>query len=70
MKSGTQTQLESKWDEMKGRVKEAWGVLTDDDLKRVEGKWDRLVSTIKDKTGETVSDVERKLDQMMEKQTH
>jgi uncharacterized protein YjbJ (UPF0337 family) len=42
-------------------VKEAWGVLTDDELDRTEGKWDRLVGLIKERTGETESEVESKL---------
>lgn len=54
-------QLEGKWDQTKGSVKEAWGVLTDDELDRTEGKWDRVVGTIKEKTGDTLENVERKL---------
>ncbi len=54
-------QLEGKWDKVKGRVKESWGVLSDDDVDRTEGKWDHLVGTIKEKTGESTEAVERKL---------
>jgi len=54
-------QLEGQWDQTKGRVKEAWGVLTDDDLDRSQGKWDQLVGTIKEKTGDSLEIVERKL---------
>jgi len=54
-------QLEGKWDQAKGRVKEAWGALTDDDLDRSQGKWDQLVGTIKEKTGDSIEVVERKL---------
>jgi uncharacterized protein YjbJ (UPF0337 family) len=59
--------LEGKWDQMRGRVKEAWGTLTDDDLARTEGKWDRLVGTIKEKTGETVDTIEDKLKKLFDK---
>lgn len=52
---------EGKWDQAKGRIKQAWGVLTDDELDQSEGKWDRLVGTIKEKTGETVDAIEHKL---------
>jgi uncharacterized protein YjbJ (UPF0337 family) len=54
-------EMEGKWDQARGRVKEAWGVLTDDELDRTQGKWDRLVGLIKERTGETESDVESKL---------
>ena len=50
-----------QWDQARGRVKEAWGALTDDDLDRTEGKRDRLVGVIKEKTGESVDTIERKL---------
>lgn len=60
-----QTRLEGKWDQIRGRVKEAWGDLTDDDLDKTEGKWDRLVGTIKEKTGETAETIQRKLDDMI-----
>jgi uncharacterized protein YjbJ (UPF0337 family) len=54
-------QFEGKFDQYKGRIKESWGVLTDDELDRTEGKFDRLVGTIKQKTGETQEVVEQKL---------
>ena len=59
--------VEGKWDQVKGRVKEAWGSLTDDDLDRTNGKLDQLVGTIKEKTGETVDKIEEKLSQILEK---
>lgn len=61
MKSDTRLTLEGKWDQMRGRVKEAWGDLTDDDLDKTEGKWDRLVGMIKEKTGDTMDAIENKL---------
>lgn len=54
-------EMEGKWGQARGRVKEAWGVLTDDELDRTEGKWDRLVGLIKERSGETTSEVEAKL---------
>jgi uncharacterized protein YjbJ (UPF0337 family) len=47
-------------------VKEAWGVLTDDELDRTEGKWDRLVGVIKERTVEPAGDVERKLRELFD----
>ena len=65
----TDLNLEGKWDQMRGRVKEAWGALTDDDLDRTVGKWDRVVGTIKEKTGESVDAIERKLGDLFDKVT-
>ena len=64
---GTDLKMEGKWDQMRGRVKEAWGTLTDDDLDRTEGKWDRLVGTIKEKTGEGVDKIEETLKKLFDK---
>jgi uncharacterized protein YjbJ (UPF0337 family) len=61
---GQDLQFEGKWDQLKGRVKESWGVLTDDDLDRTEGKWDRVIGTIKEKTGEAQDAIEQKLRQL------
>jgi uncharacterized protein YjbJ (UPF0337 family) len=64
MNMGVDLRAEGKWDQMKGRVKEAWGDLTDDDLDKSEGKMDRLVGTIKEKTGEAADKIEEKLGQL------
>ena len=43
--------LKGKWNEIKGRVKEKWGKLTDDDLTAVEGKKDKLLGLLQQKYG-------------------
>lgn len=53
--------LEGRWDEMKGRVKEAWGDLTDDDVDKAEGNWDQLVGSIRRRTGESLDRIENTL---------
>ena len=55
-------EFEGKWDQLKGRLKETWGDLTDDDLRRAEGKFDKLVGVIKERTGEARDAIERRLD--------
>jgi uncharacterized protein YjbJ (UPF0337 family) len=42
-------QFEGKKDDLKGRVKEAAGDLTDDDELKREGKADRAAGTVKEK---------------------
>jgi uncharacterized protein YjbJ (UPF0337 family) len=54
-------QIEGKFDQLKGKFREAWGVLTDDDFDRAHGKVDRLVGVIKEKTGESTDRIEEKL---------
>jgi uncharacterized protein YjbJ (UPF0337 family) len=48
---------ESKFDEMKGRAKEAAGDLTDDDDLKNEGKADKAAGTIKDKVDKATDKV-------------
>lgn len=40
-----------KWKQVRGRAKEWWGKLTDDDLERVEGQFDRLVGMLQERYG-------------------
>ena len=61
-----EARLEGKWEQAKGRVREAWGALSDDDVARCEGKWDRLVGTIRERTGETLEKVEAKLGDILD----
>lgn len=42
---------EGKWKQMKGKVKETWGKLTDDDLDRIEGKRERWEGIMQEKYG-------------------
>jgi uncharacterized protein YjbJ (UPF0337 family) len=51
--------LEGKWKEMKGKVKEQWGKLTDDDLDRAEGKAERLIGLLQQRYGYARDEAER-----------
>ena len=46
--------IESKKDEMKGRMKEAAGDMMDDDELKRDGKADRIGGTVKEKANEVV----------------
>jgi len=43
--------IRGTWNELKGKVKQAYGDLTDDDLVREEGKDDELLGKLQQKTG-------------------
>ncbi len=45
------SQIEGKWEQLKGDVKGKWGKLTDDDLKFVGGKFDFLVGKLVERYG-------------------
>jgi uncharacterized protein YjbJ (UPF0337 family) len=40
--------IEGNWTQVKGKVKEKWGKLTDDDLKIIEGNTDQLVGKMQE----------------------
>lgn len=44
-------QLQGKWKQMKGSVKQRWGKLTDDDINVIDGKHDQLVGKIQERYG-------------------
>jgi uncharacterized protein YjbJ (UPF0337 family) len=44
-------QIKGKWNELKGKVKQAYGDLTEDDLAHEEGKDDELLGKLQQKTG-------------------
>ncbi len=46
-------ELKGKWNELKGKVKQAYADLTDDDLTYAEGKDDELYGKLQQKTGKT-----------------
>jgi len=50
-------ELKGKWNEMKGKVKQAHADLTDDDLKYEEGKDDELLGRLQQKLGKTRDEV-------------
>jgi len=66
MTDSTKMKFDARVDEMRGRLKEAWGVLTDDDVDRAEGRWDRMIATIRQKSGETMETISSKIDSMID----
>lgn len=55
--SSTQLKLRGSWNELKGKIKQQYADLTDDDLKYEEGKDDELVGKLQKKTGKTKEQV-------------
>mgnify|MGYP001414952281 CR=1 FL=1 len=55
-------QIEGKWTQFKGKAKEQWGELTNDDLDVVAGKRDQLAGKIQEKYGIAKEEAERQLD--------
>jgi len=60
----TQEKIMGNWNQLKGKVKQRWGQLTDDELSNVEGKFDQLVGLVQQKTGEGRDQIQRTLDEL------
>ena len=64
--SSLDDKLKGNWDQLKGKVKQQWGDLTDDDLTYAEGKSDELLGKIQEKTGEAKEKVAEFFDNLFE----
>lgn len=61
-------QLKGNWNEMKGKLKQKYSNLTDDDLTYEEGKEDELLGKLQKKTGKTREEVKKELGEMQRKE--
>lgn len=54
-------QISGNWKQFKGKIKEQWGKLTDDDFDVIEGKRDQLVGRIEERHGIARSEAEKQM---------
>lgn len=64
MQNTTSTSLKFKgnWNELKGKIKQKYANLTDDDLLYTEGKEDELLGRLQKKTGKTKQELKNWID--------
>lgn len=65
----TRDVIEGKWKQLRGKVKEQWGKLTDDEIDRINGNREQLVGRIQERYGSNRADVERDVDQFLQRHT-
>lgn len=53
-------QDEGAWNRIKGKVREEYGDVTDQQFEEVRGNWEQFKGFVQQKTGETADAVERK----------
>ncbi len=58
----TKLNLKGNWNVIKGKLKQSYGQLTDDDLSYSEGQEDQLIGRIQKKIGSTSADVRHLLE--------
>ena len=61
--------VEGNWKEMKGKVKEQWGKLTDDDLDVIAGKQDQLEGQLQERYGYAKDQARKEIDDWYGRQT-
>lgn len=57
--------LSGKWNQLKGKVKQQWGELTDDDLDRISGKRDEIVGLVQERYGWERERAEAEMDKFL-----
>ena len=56
-------EMKGNWNITKGKLKQKWAKLTDNDLRYEEGQEEELVGRIQKRTGETREAIERALEE-------
>ena len=62
--SMTKLQMKGSWNELKGKLKQQFGNLTDDELKFAEGKEDELLGRLQKKLGKSREDLRAMIEKM------
>ncbi len=57
-------QLKGAWNEIKGKLKQKYGDLTDDDLTYTEGQEDELLGKLQQKLGKSKEEVKKLIDEL------
>jgi len=57
----TKLEMKGSWNEVKGKLKQKYADLTDDDLTFAEGKDDELLGRLQKKLGRTKEDIRKEL---------
>ena len=59
--------LTGNWKQIRGKVKQTWGKLTDNDLTRIEGSFDELAGLVQERYGYTREKAEEEVTRFIEK---
>lgn len=54
--------LEGQWKQLKGKVKQQWGRLTDDELDQMSGRYEELAGLIQERYGYSRDEAYNELD--------
>ena len=60
--------LKGQWMQLKGKVRQQWGQLTDDDIDQMQGNAEMLVGRIQERYGRSREEAEREVDRWLDEQ--
>ena len=60
--------IEGNWKSFKGKAKQQWGKLTDDDIDRMEGNAEQLIGRIQEVYGRSREQAEQEVDLWLDRQ--
>ncbi|PRY22141.1 uncharacterized protein YjbJ (UPF0337 family) [Aliiruegeria haliotis] len=55
-------QIQGEWKQLKGKVQEKWGELTDDEVDKIDGDREQLEGHIQQKYGKTKQEAKEEVD--------
>ena len=58
--------LEGNWNQLKGKVRQKWGEITEDELEQAAGNKDELVGLIQKKYGKAKDEAERDVQEWLD----
>ncbi|HKK38358.1 MAG TPA: CsbD family protein [Cryomorphaceae bacterium] len=58
----TEDKMKGNWNQLKGKLKQQYGDLSDDDLTYAEGKEDEVLGRIQEKTGKSKDEIKSFID--------
>lgn len=58
--------IKGQWMQLKGKIREQWGKLTDDDVDQIQGRADQLIGKLQNRYGIARDEAERQFDAWMQ----
>lgn len=64
MKTDEKLKIKGSWNELKGKLKQKYASLKDDDLMYTEGKEDELMGKLQKKLGKSIDDIKNEINEL------
>jgi uncharacterized protein YjbJ (UPF0337 family) len=60
--------FQGRWEQLKGKIREKWGDLTDDEVEQIGGRKDQFIGRIQERYGLAKDEAERQIDDWLGRQ--